>query len=222
MPDLESSVTAVVINYQTPDLVRAAVQSLRRFYPQLPLLLIDNGSMDMSAETMRLCGSESPLVTEVLVTPKKRFHGHAMDQALHHLASEFVLFLDSDCEVMAGGFVEGMREIAQTNPCCYAVGKRIYMNKRGFDVPPGPSALPYIRPTCMLLRRTIYLSLKPFQHHGTPCLENMRDAINRGYELVDFPVFDYISHEGRGTAARYGYGLGLKGKLNHLLNKLGL
>jgi hypothetical protein len=33
---------------------------------------------------------------------------------------------------------------------------------------------------------------------------------------------DVVRHEGRGTAGRFGYRLGWKGKLNHALNRLGL
>jgi hypothetical protein len=50
----------------------------------------------------------------------------------------------------------------------------------------------------------------------------MQAAAARGLILVPFPVFDYVAHEGRGTAARHGYGLGLRGKWNHLLHRLRL
>ena len=33
---------------------------------------------------------------------------------------------------------------------------------------------------------------------------------------------DYIDHLWRGTASKFGYGLGLKGKFDYLLNKLGI
>jgi hypothetical protein len=74
----------------------------------------------------------------------------------------------------------------------------------------------------MLLRRRTYLTLPPFRRHGAPCLHNMRAAVAAGLRLAHVPVEEYVQHEGRGTAGRYGYGLGWKGKLNHVLNRLGV
>ncbi len=51
---------------------------------------------------------------------------------------------------------------------------------------------------------------------------NFIAADNAGFVLVHFPVEEYVHHEGRGTATRHGYRLGLRGKLNHLLNRLRL
>jgi hypothetical protein len=36
--------SAVIIHYQTPDLLKIAVESFKRFYPQTPLYVVDNGS----------------------------------------------------------------------------------------------------------------------------------------------------------------------------------
>jgi hypothetical protein len=132
------------------------------------------------------------------------------------------LILDSDIVVRRGGFVEAMLRALESTPQSYAVGRRTWMNRRGFDVPESPGAVPYIRPICMLLRRPLYLTLPPFTRHGAPCLANMRAAHRRGLQLLPFPVEDYITHEGRGTAGRYGYGLGIRGKINHLLNSAGI
>lgn len=217
-------VTAVIINYRTADLFERAIASLRRFYPRIRLLLIDNGSGDGKSDlVMAQWKSRQPDQTELLFNTRNLHHGPAIDLALHHALSPFLLFLDSDCEVLNGGFVQLMLERAAASPLHYAIGKKIWMNHRGFDLPTDtPSAIPYIRPICLLIRRGSYLTLPRAKHHGAPLLENMREAARRGYLLVDFPVEQYISHNGRGTASRYGYQLGWKGKLNHLLHKIGL
>lgn len=149
-------------------------------------------------------------------------HGPAMDQALRYLDCKYVLFMDSDCEVVRGGFVEPMVDILDRDSTAYATGKRIFMNKRGFDVVASEQSYPYIRPICMLIKRELYITLPPFQRHGAPCLENMTAAVDRGLSLIDFPVLDYVRHAGRGTASRYGYNLGWRGRLNYFLNKIGL
>ena len=217
-----TSVTAVVINFQTPDLTRRAVASLRRWYPELPLLLIDNGSADESPSVLRALAGASPALTTLLCNPRNLHHGPAMDQAMRHLLSDELFFLDSDCVIIAGGILERLHDALHDSDRTYAAGKRIFLNSRGFDVAPGPRAHPYIRPICMLIRRREYLALPPFRRHGAPCLDNMRAAITAGFQLAHVPVDHYVQHEGRGTAGRFGYHLGWKGKLNHLLNRLGV
>lgn len=222
MDSLNFLVTAVIINYRTADLTERAITTLRAFYPALPLLLIDNGSNDASTALLRRYQAQWPSTTTLLRNDRNRFHGPAMHQALQSIQTPYALFLDSDCEVIAGGFIERMITLAEEDGRRYAVGKVVSMDKRGFDVAQSEDSFPYIRPVCMLVRKNLYFTLSPFAHHGTPCLANMQDAVRKGYQLVDFPVFEYVNHRGRGTAGRYGYGLGLRGKLNFLLHKLGL
>lgn len=217
-----SSVTAVIINFKTPDLTRRAVESFRSFYPALPLLLIDNGSGDESGNVLDRLRVMSPDNTVVVKNELNRHHGPAMDQALRMLETPFVLFLDSDCEVLQGGFVEAMVARAQEDQHNYIVGQKVFMNDRGFDVSEQPGAHPYIRPICMLVRRELYLQLPQFERHGAPCLANMRAARASGFGLIHLPVEQFVYHEGRGTASRHGYRLGWKGRLNHLMNKIGL
>ena len=96
---------------------------------------------------------QAPQATELVFNERNIHHGPAMDQALRHLHSAYVLFLDSDSEVMKGGFVEMMLTLLEENPRHYVVG-----------------------PICMLIKRQIYLTLPPFVRHGAPCLENMISA----------------------------------------------
>ncbi|MBI1805973.1 MAG: glycosyltransferase [Ignavibacteria bacterium] len=188
----------------------------------MPLLLIDNGSHGESISKVKKLQEEIPEHTTVLFNDRNIHHGPAMDQALHQLASPNILLLDSDCEVRDGGFIEAMTALLSQYGESYIIGKRIFMNRRGFDVEESANAIPYIRPMCMMVRREYYLTLPKFQKHGTTCLENMKAAVQRGFVLLHFPIEDYIHHEGRGTAGKFGYQLGWRGKLNYLLNRFGI
>ena len=216
------SLTTVIINFRTPDLLRIAASSFRTFYPATPLLLIDNGSGDESVLVIEQLATQSPATTRALFNARNLHHGPAMDQALRSLTTPYVLFLDSDCELLRGGLLERMMSEAERDGKFYAAGKKIFMNDRGFDIPETPGAHPYIRPICMLIHRERYLHLPPFERHGAPCLANMRAAADEGFSLVHVPVEEYLTHRGRGTASVHGYRLGIRGKLNHFLNRLGL
>lgn len=216
---LSGKITAVVINYQTPDLTEEAIQSLKNFYPDLNLILIDNGSKDDSIQKLMRIVSQFKKI-EVIVNIENINHGPAMNQAIRLVKSDYVLFLDSDCKILRGGFLEEMYKLLQENELNYVVGKMMFLNKRGFPVEDPERGHPYIRPICMMLKTEIYRKLRPFKKHGAPCLENMMDAIKKGYKLINFEVEEYILHKGRGTASKFGYNLGIKGKLNYILNKL--
>jgi hypothetical protein len=142
-----------------------------------------------------------------------------MHKALNVLDKEYIFFLDSDTETKKGGFLEEMYQILMFSNKNYGVGKQFKVNKRGFISENGKSIL---APAYMMLKRSLYFTLPPFEHHGQPVMKNFFAAHEKGYQLKSFPVENYIEHHWRGTASRFGYGLGLKGKIDFLLNKIGL
>lgn len=80
----------------------------------------------------------------------------------------------------------------------------------------------YVNPYCMLVKKELYPELTPFSLHGSPVLRNMDSAHKKGLGLVGIDLDGYVKHDYRGTAGRFGYRLGIRGRLNFLLNKLGL
>lgn len=218
---IHNNITAVIINYQTPELTEEAIRSLKNFYPEIKLILIDNGSKDNSVEKFKTLITQHKNI-ELLSNKKNIHHGPAMHQAVNYATTDYALFIDSDCKVVKGGFLEEMLKLIESDKLNYAVGKLIFLNKRGFVIDDTKKGFPYIRPICMLMRCDIYKKLPPFQKHGSPCLKNMITAASKGFKLIDFDIEKYILHLGRGTASKYGYNLGFKGKLNYILNKMKL
>ena len=112
-----------------------------------------------------------------------------------------------------------METLCLSNEQIYGVGEITRSNKRGYKAEDGEQILltPY-----MLIRNDIYRSLKPFIHHGQPTLYNFTDARKKGYDLKHYEVSKYIDHLWRGTASKFGYGLGIRGKIDYILNKMGI
>ena len=213
-------ISAVIVNYRTPDLLETAAKSFRKFYPDAELTLVDNGSGDESRDVIAGFVKSDPVRTKSIMLDKNYFHGPAMDRALGSTEKEIVFFLDTDTETRRGGFFELMLEEFNRNEKVYGVGKIDRVNKRGFAVEDGKVTI--ILSPYMMLRRKMYLELPPFKHHGMPTLENFSAAEAKGYLLKNFDINDYIDHYGRGTASKFGYSLGIRGKLDYLLNKVGL
>jgi glycosyltransferase involved in cell wall biosynthesis len=209
----------VLVHYRTPEFLTTAVESFRSFYPETPMLLVDNGSNDGSRSTVeRLCATYA-VHTKALMLERNIFHGPAMDRALQEIEQENVLLLDSDTETLHGGFLEEMQQALYASEKVYAVGRVQRVNKRGFKSAEG---IDILLPAYMMIRRSLYLQFPPFEHHGQPTLKNFTAARNAGYEIRSYPIERFIEHTWRGTAAMFGYGLGFKGKFNFVLNKIGL
>lgn len=214
-------IQCAIIHYQTPDLLETAVRSFKTHYPDCALILLDNGSKDGSAEQVRVLAEEYPS-TELICMDENIYHGPAMDHIMRNVAeSELVFFLDSDTETRSSGFLEEMAALLSESGSHYGAGEVVQVNKRGFKSTEEGCA-PILLTPYMLLRRSMYLDLPPFIHHGQPTLHNFRAANEKGYHLVNYKVSDHVDHLWRGTADRFGYGLGWSSKWDYLMNKLGL
>ncbi len=213
------AVLTVIINYQTPDLLQIAVSSFKEKYPNEKLLIVDNGSIDNSREIIVDLEIKYQNI-ETLFLEQNIFHGPAMDLvARNHSTEDYIFFLDSDTETIKPGFLEELESLGDANDDMYAFGQLLKVNKRGFKDDTGS---PIIATPFLFLKREVYLQFSPFIHHGQPTLKNFSEARKAGYELIDYPMPNFINHYWRGTASRFGYGLGIKGKLEFLLNKFGL
>ena len=211
-------ITVIIINYNTPDLLRIAVDSLKKFYPKISLIIMDNGSLNESVSLIKTLQNNYEN-TKTVFLDENIYHGPAMDLAISkYVTTEKVFFLDSDTETFKAGFLEEMNTLME-NPNVYGIGEFNKVNKRGFTDGKGKIILqtPY-----MLLRTSIYKKLPAFFHHGQPTLLNFVTSWEHGYFLEYFPISTYIDHKWRGTAERFGYGLGWKAKLDYLLNKVGI
>jgi len=151
-------ITTVIINFQTPDLLDRAVRSFKRFYPEIPLIIIDNGSKDLG-QSKKLIKSfvEEFESIEGVFLETNIFHGPAMDLAIkEYVNTKYVFFLDSDTVTKKGGFLEEMDEFISSEREIYGMGEIIKANKRGYKSETGKEILltPY-----MLINTDLYSPL---------------------------------------------------------------
>lgn len=199
-------VSVVVVNYKTQALTREAVNSFVSRYPDVPVLVVDNGSGDNSVGTIQKLARDHPSITAHLLEANI-YHGPALDRAFRLLDSPYVLTLDSDTVTRKGGWLEAMLGHFHADNKLYAIGWLRWVNENGVataDGKPRPNLHPYVHPHCALFDRAKYLTLSPFFRDGAPCRVNMFSAIQRGYHLVSFPVERYVTHLVAGTRRMYG------------------
>lgn len=189
-------------------------------YPDVPVVIVDNGSRDESKTVIRKLIEDYGGGVTVTLLDDNVGHGPAMDVALRASTDEWMFFLDSDTRTNRGGFLEAMLELARSGPDILGVGEIAPINRRGYL---DPNGTPAFVAAFMLIHRERYLQCRPFVNHGAPGVRLFWDAAKRGFRLVDFPIQDYIDHLCRGTVRRFGYAsLGIGAKVNDLLQKIGL
>ena len=197
-PGTLDDITAVVVNYQTEQLIEVAVASFREFYPDVHLVISDNNSTDGSWEWIK---EQEDEVTKVVLNEANIGHGPALNSAFIEAATRFVFTFDSDVTFLREGLLEQMLlEIEDA----YAIGWLRWVNRSGVSVLEGKPFnkdrfCPYIHPYAALYNRNIYLSLAPFGNRGAPAVVNMHDAKKNGIEVKPFVLTSYVSHLVAGT-----------------------
>ncbi len=184
-------ITIVIPNYKNLEAVREAVQSVRRFYPDLSMIVVDDGSADASTGYIESLNREPN--TRALLLDINIGHGAALHKAIQLVETPLFFTMDTDIIVRQGGFLERMEtRLREAN--LYGVGIIYKRDQRS----------QYLTCVASLYSKACYDELPPFEHHGDPMAKNMAAALAEGYRVECFPIFDYLSHEEAGTRKDYG------------------
>lgn len=196
-------VTAVIVNYRTLKLTRTCVESLLHFYPDINIMLVDNNSQDNSTAYIRTCAELFSNVDWVRVK-RNVGHGPGLAFGVKKCHTPYVLTMDSDVEVLRGGWLELMLDAFAIDPKLFAVGNLGHCDYSG--VRPGDH--PFIHPFCALWDRVKYNGLGSFDASGQPVRNVCFAATKKGYHLKDLPGIrsrygdpntDYVKHFWGGT-----------------------
>jgi GT2 family glycosyltransferase len=125
------SIAIVMVNYRTPDMAIAALESAaaeRGAEPSLRAILVDGGSGDGSAETLTAALAGSPLAewVELLPLPVNGGFGWANNQAIQRLLQradppDYIHLLNPDT-VVAPDAISRLADTLDAHPRCGAVG----------------------------------------------------------------------------------------------------
>jgi len=201
----------VTVSYNAPDLIEALLRTLRQFYTNR-VYVIDGSNPDV-AENIRAITDGYDNV-EFIPFGYNIHHGPGMAWAIRHLGlSGEVLFLDSDVEIIQGGFLESLH--SHLRPGMYGVGALHQVNELGYDRDDG--AIRYLHPACMLTNIDVVRQWPMPIKHGAPCIATMLAIHQAGaHELIasidwvqqDFAPKptqrNYFKHDWQGTVIRTG------------------
>lgn len=201
----------ITVSYNSPDLIDNLLRSIRRFYSNR-VYIIDGSNPDVAEQIRAIAATYDNI--EFIAFGYNIHHGPGMAWAINHLGlSGEVLFLDSDVEVIQGGFIESLH--SHLRPGMYGVGSIQPVNEHGDDCHDG--VVRYLHPACMLTNIEVVRKWPMPIKHGAPLVATALAIHHAGqhdlYGSVDWVQEDfaakpvkrnYIKHDWQGTVIRTG------------------
>lgn len=186
-------ITVVIVTYNTTTLIKQCMSSIRRFYPNTPVIIIDGSPVGSSCYkyTKGIAGKNT-------IVKNMGFnigHGEGLKEGIKLAQTNYVALVDSDT-ILKGKPFEPMMSKMRSNT--YGVGKIVLVDKKGMNAEDG---IKYLHPYFALINRNIYYKFDPIIHHGAPMINSMLSLAGQSeYEVRDFESIDnYVLHLERGT-----------------------
>jgi hypothetical protein len=205
----------VVCNYRTLEHTKKCLESIRLFYPDINITVVDGSGYDDSTDWL-YNWAKADINTTLYTHSYNIHHGPGMDMAIRASDVPYVFIMDSDAWMIEPNVIEDLLDYVK-NMNWHTVGRVIFVNDSGLapkcigagtdNTKPHPKCpYRYIHPFAALVNREVYLQYAPFIKHGAPCVETAKDLHNKGMShlLVRKITNPYVAHKWAGTRNTYG------------------
>jgi len=191
-------ITAVVVSYNTKELLQKSLKSVIDHYPGLRIIVVDGSDKNNPCYEYVKGLNEPNILT---VQPGHNIgHGRGMAMGIAMAETDKVLIFDSDIE-MKKAPIEKMLEMFE--PDTFGVGEIVDVSQSTYGVKISDgSDVPCLHPYFHIISKKQYSQYLPYIHSGGPTALTAIDIYRRGLSkkvLKSFPVRDYIKHDWRGT-----------------------
>lgn len=203
---LDEQVTAIVVSYNSKELLEKALASFRRHYPTLPLIIVD-GSKPFDPCQKFIEDLVDPYATKIFANFNIG-HGRGIVLGLQSCTTPYVLLLDSDA-VIQKPILADMLEMMEIDTL--GVGCLHNIGRDGHIFTPltahrGQPPIPYLHPFFALIDVKNYKTYAPIVHHGAPLYKTMVDIFDRGLSDKVLKRFPGLCHCGGELAGGNGTG----------------
>ena len=209
-----NDVTAVTLFYKTEDLINLSIKSFRKYYPTIPLIIVDNSGGDDCTIALRDFVSNDNYST-LIETGSNLGHGIGLDVGIKSSNSKLIYIFESDVFMKVPGLIEELISMVKDNT--YGVSEIHWVT---YDKPFSDVSRDFIERKKMryvwiyagLLSKDKYLEFPPLGNdqktNAFPIGEAMRSVHDTGDDelLVDFDLSKYVTHLYGGTRCKYGIG----------------
>ncbi len=158
-------ITALTVNYNTPELLFQLLRSFRAFY-DMPYMIVDGSNM---SNYQKIFGFAELFKVEIHHFDYNIHHGGGMAYGFKNIKTNKILLLDSDVRVVGRGLVEDLS--AKLRPDSYGIGSVCTVDERGLYRPSGK--IKYLHPYCALINRAVALRYPLPVNHGAPMINTM-------------------------------------------------
>lgn len=209
-----NNITAIIVSYNTRDLLKACIESIRKFYPILKIIVIDGSPAD--SDCWQYC--QTLLNNDMCATVKcleyNCGHGPGMVKGIELCETDYFLLCDSDVEILRAWTIQAMMEAARIDLgirnaykkleelpgeyFIYGVGDIQIVNESGSN---SENGIYYLHPHFALINKNEYLKYDHIINHGAPMLKAMNSIQNKNSFLAKFDLSNFITHHERGTRA---------------------
>jgi glycosyltransferase involved in cell wall biosynthesis len=192
-------ITGIVVTHNTKDLIKIAYESVRKFHPEMKIIIVD-GSDEVDPCYTYVVSLASKNTT-VAIAGYNIGHGRGMDAAIKMCETKYALIFDSDIEMVKSPVSEMLKLM---EPDTYGVG---YLEKTGFDgyeygAKPWHKEQGFMmmmHPYFHLIQISQYYRFHPYVHHGAPCFKASLDIHRQGLSnkiLKPFPGLGHTAGKG--------------------------
>jgi GT2 family glycosyltransferase len=211
--------TGLVVAYNTRTLLKRAVESILKFHPSFPLLIIDGSDKDN--ECFSYTQSLKSDQIRVINPGSNIGHGKGMELGLRMIGTQYALIFDTDIVMLKSPLSEMLKLMT---PDTFGCGWVTEIGTDGYDYGTFPhqkkdGPVKYLHPYFQLVNVKNYKKFIPYCHHGAPCYKTMVDIHKRGLSgtLKHFPGLtghtngkganwigtpsEYVQHDFGGTRA---------------------
>ena len=195
--------TGLVVSYNTVGLLQRSIESILKFHPDLPLLIVDGS--DKNNPCYKYVESLRSEQIRILQPGYNVGHGRGMDMGIKIIHTEYALIFDSDI-VMIKSPLSQMLEMME--PDTFGCGWVTEIGIDGYDYgtfqhqeKDGP--VKYLHPYFQLINVANYKKFVPYCHHGAPCYKTMIDIRSKGLSDKILKHFSGLTGHTKGCGANW-------------------
>jgi len=168
-------ITALTINFNTPDLLETLLASFRRYY-DIPFFVVDGSSPD---EYEKILSFSDRFKIEIHHFNNNVHHGGGMAYGIKQIKTEQILLIDSDIRILRGGFLDDLQGKLRIGN--YGIGDVSTIDRDGVSQLKG---IKYLHPSFTLINREVALKYPLPIKHGAPMIDTMKYIHSRGLNIL--------------------------------------
>jgi hypothetical protein len=204
------NIVCILPNFMTADCTLRALKNFRLYYPDIPVYIIDDETVDedkaeyfhlhntpahrtdltFDQDSDKLVGLPNTAYIRVPLHKRELFqgHGYAITYAMKFIHAKWVFHLSSDVRLIKPGVIEYMLEKADDKTCIIGHGNTLV------------EKYPNIHKMIFMMRGDLF---NQYDCEFLPHLElgqvdtgafYIRKLLDEGYKILDIPVTDFYFH----------------------------